>query len=81
MFFDTELMVTGPWRSPIQMLAAQEVDGHSSVHDAGTAETLGLVGAPIEAPTHFSQFDPLAAALPAQPALLVTVDRSYKLVP
>lgn len=42
------------------MLAAQEYDGHSSVHDDATAESLGLAGAPIEAPTHFSQFDPLA---------------------
>src|SRR5579859_370254 len=63
MSFDTELTVVGPLRSPIQMLAAQEIDGHSSLHDGETAETLGFHGAPIEAPTHFSQFDPLAAAL------------------
>src|SRR5690242_16224390 len=43
------------------MLAAQEYSGHASIHDAGTADGLGLAGAPIEAPTHFSQFDPLAA--------------------
>jgi hypothetical protein len=43
------------------MLAAQEYGGHSSIHDAETAGGLGLAGAPIEAPTHFSQFDPLAA--------------------
>src|SRR5438874_11710005 len=48
-------------RSPAQMLAAQEYSGHSSIHDAETAGGLGLAGAPIEAPTHFSQFDPLAA--------------------
>jgi hypothetical protein len=42
------------------MLATQQVDGHSSVHDQDTAASLGLAGAPIEAPTHFSQFDPLA---------------------
>src|SRR5262249_21932638 len=36
------------------------IDGHSSVHDAATAASMGLAGAPIEAPTHFSQFDPLA---------------------
>ncbi len=41
------------------MLAEQSYDGHSSVHDASTAASLGLRGAPIEAPTHFSQFDPL----------------------
>jgi hypothetical protein len=43
------------------MLAAQEYSGHSSIHDTETAGGLGLAGAPIEAPTHFSQFDPLAA--------------------
>jgi len=42
------------------MLADQEYDGHASVHDDATAASLGLTGAPIEAPTHFSQFDPLA---------------------
>lgn len=60
MGFDTELTVTGPYRSPAQMLADQEVDGHGSVHDEAEAERLGLTGAPIEGPTHFSQFDPLA---------------------
>src|SRR5579875_1683548 len=42
------------------MLAEQEYDGHNSVHDDATAASLGLAGAPIEAPTHFSQVDPLA---------------------
>jgi len=63
MRFDTELTVTGPLRSPAQMLQEQEVGGHASVHDESTAATLRLSGAPIEAPTHFSQFDPLAVAL------------------
>lgn len=63
MRFDTELTVTGPFRAPAQMLEDQEVDGHASVHDDATAESLGLIGAPIEAPTHFSQIDPLAAGL------------------
>jgi hypothetical protein len=61
--YPTEITLTGPWRSPAQMLQEQRVGGHASVHDGATAETLGLVGAPIEAPTHFSQIDPLAAAL------------------
>jgi hypothetical protein len=61
--FDTEITLTGPFRSPAQMLAAQEYGGHASIHDSGTAGELGLTGAPIEAPTHFSQFDPLAALL------------------
>ena len=61
--FATEITLTGPLRSPAQMLAEQDVGGHTSVHDADTAATLGLAGAPIEAPTHFSQIDPLAAAL------------------
>lgn len=63
MRFDTELTVTGPLRSPAQMLQEQEVGGHSSVHDEATAATMRLRGAPIEAPTHFSQFDPLAVAV------------------
>ena len=63
MGFVTEITVTGPSRAPAQMLADQEVEGHASVHDGATAESLGLLGAPIEAPTHFSQFDPLAVAL------------------
>jgi hypothetical protein len=60
MRFATEITLTGPLRVPAQMLEAQEIDGHSSVHDAATAASMGLAGAPIEAPTHFSQFDPLA---------------------
>jgi hypothetical protein len=63
MRFDTELTLTGPQRAPAQMLAEQEVDGHASVHDGETAASLGLTGAPIEGPTHFSQFDPMAVAL------------------
>jgi hypothetical protein len=50
----------GPWRRPVQMLAEQEYGGHTSVHDDETAAKLGLAGAPIEGPTHFSQIDPLA---------------------
>jgi hypothetical protein len=61
--FATEISLVGPLRSPAQMLEMQEVGGHSSIHDGDTAALLGLAGAPIEAPTHFSQIDPLAAAL------------------
>jgi hypothetical protein len=65
MSFATEIThdgdtLIGPWRSPAQMLAEQEYAGHTSVHDDETAATLGLDGAPIEGPTHFSQIDPLA---------------------
>jgi hypothetical protein len=63
MRFATEITVSGPLRSPAQMLQHQEVEGHASVHDAAEAARLGLLGAPIEGPTHFSQFDPLAVAL------------------
>ena len=59
MRYATEITLTGPPRRPAQMLADQAYDGHSSVHDAATASAMGLAGAPIEAPTHFSQFDPL----------------------
>ncbi len=65
MSFDTEIvrdgeLLTGPLRAPAQMLAEQEYAGHTSVHDDETAARLGLAGAPIEGPTHFSQIDPLA---------------------
>ena len=54
--------LTGPFRAPAQMLVDQEYGGHASVHDDAEAAKLGLAGAPIEGPTHFSQFDPLAVA-------------------
>ena len=66
MTFQTEITVgddgtlTGPFRTPVQMLADQEYGGHASVHDDTEAAKLGLAGAPIEGPTHFSQFDALA---------------------
>ncbi len=60
MRFPTEIALTGPFRRPVQMLADQAYDGHSSIHDDATAASLGLTGAPIEAPTHFSQIDPLS---------------------
>ena len=44
------------FRHPRQMLASQEYDGHLSIHDDKMAEDLGFAGAPIEGPTHFSQF-------------------------
>lgn len=61
--FASPISLTGPVRSPRQMLGDQEYDGHSSIHDDETADKLGLRGAPIEGPTHFSQFDPLGVAL------------------
>jgi len=62
--FDTEIqeqagVLNGPFRFPVQMLAEQEYGGHLSIHDADQAQELGFSGAPIEGPTHFSQFDPL----------------------
>jgi hypothetical protein len=59
----TPLTITGPLRSPAQMLADQQYDGHKSVHDEESAAKLGLQGAPIEGPTHFSQFEPHGALL------------------
>jgi len=55
----TPQTLQGPLRSPVQLLADQTYDDHLSVHDEATAGTLGLAGAPIEGPTHFSQFDPI----------------------
>jgi hypothetical protein len=58
--FRTEIVLRGPYRRPAQMLAGQVVDDHLSLHSEGEAAALGLPGAPIEGPTHFSQVDPLA---------------------
>ena len=60
MGFDTPITLWGPLRAPAQMLADQEYGDHPSVHDDVEAAKLGLSGAPIEGPTHFSQIDPLA---------------------
>jgi hypothetical protein len=56
-------VLTGPWRAPLQMLAAQQYDADGSIHDDATAQKLGFRGGTIEGPTHFSQFAPLAFAL------------------
>ena len=48
--------IYGEFRRPRQMLGTQEYDGHVSIHDDKMAEDLGFAGAPIEGPTHFSQF-------------------------
>ena len=56
---DTPLTLSGPYRAPRQMLATQEYGGHASIHDDAMAQDLGFKGAPIEGPTHFSQFVPL----------------------
>ncbi len=61
--FDTPLRVTGPARSPRNLLVAGTVDGQATTHDPAVASALGLAGAPIEGPTHISQFDPLAYSL------------------
>ncbi|MBO0730302.1 MAG: hypothetical protein J2P57_13665 [Acidimicrobiaceae bacterium] len=63
MRFETPLTITGPLRTPAQLLADQDQNGRKSVHDAARAAEMGLPGAPIEGPTHFSQFDPLAVTL------------------
>ncbi len=51
--------IYGKFRRPRQMLGTQEYDEHLSIHDDKMAEDLGFSGAPIEGPTHFSQFVPL----------------------
>ncbi len=55
--------LNGPFRNPRQMLSEQRYADHKSIHDEQTAASLGLLGAPIEGPTHFSQFDPLLLSL------------------
>jgi hypothetical protein len=66
--FDTAItehegVLSGPLRSPKQMLAVQTYDGHASIHDDATAQKLGFKGGTIEGPTHFSQFAPLGYAV------------------
>ena len=61
--FDTPTFICGEFRHPRQMLADQQYDGHLSLHDDKMAEDLGFSGAPIEGPTHFSQFVPLLHSL------------------
>ena len=66
--FETEIaeeggVLSGPWRGPRQMLAAQEYGGHASIHDDATAQKLGFKGGTIEGPTHFSQVAPLGVRL------------------
>lgn len=63
MSFDTPLTLSGPLRSPRQMLADQEYGGHTSIHDDAMAAQLGFRAGPIEGPTHFSQFVPLLAQI------------------
>jgi hypothetical protein len=57
------VVLTGPLRSPRQMLGRQEYAGHASIHDDGVAAALGFSGGTIEGPTHFSQVAALAAEL------------------
>ncbi|MEJ6593445.1 MAG: hypothetical protein QNL99_15820 [SAR86 cluster bacterium] len=61
--FDTDLIICGEFRHPRQMLDNQTYDGHVSIHDDKMAADLGFTGAPIEGPTHFSQFVPLLAEI------------------
>ena len=63
MSFNSPLVLSGPLRSPRQMLAEQEYGGHISIHDDAMAEKLGFRAGPIEGPTHFSQFAPLLARI------------------
>lgn len=68
MSFDTPIseqdgVLSGPFRSPANMLIEQEYGGHKSIHDDAEAERLGFKAGPIEGPTHFSQFDPLLVRL------------------
>lgn len=58
---DGATVLAGPLRRPRQMLGDQEYGGHASIHDDDMAADLGFSGAPIEGPTHFSQFVPLCA--------------------
>jgi hypothetical protein len=54
------LTLEGEWRFPAQLLQHQHLNSGPTVHDAAIAASLNLTGAPIEGPTHFTQFVPLA---------------------
>jgi hypothetical protein len=53
--FDAPITLEGPERLPRQMLAEQTYGGHASLHDEGTAGSLGLPGAPIEGSTEIGR--------------------------
>jgi hypothetical protein len=66
--FDVQLesigqVLAGPWRKPVNMLLEQSYDNHLSLHDDAMAQKLGFKAGPIEGPTHYSQFVPLAEAI------------------
>ena len=56
-------VLAGPWRAPVNMLLEQTYDNHVSLHDDAMARKLGFKAGPIEGPTHYSQFVPLAEAI------------------
>jgi hypothetical protein len=58
-----DVRLVGEWRHPMQLLQDQELTSGPTVHDEAVAASLNLSGAPIEGPTHFSQFGPLAMSL------------------
>jgi hypothetical protein len=45
------------------MLAAQEYDSHSSIHDDATARKLGFKGGTIEGATHFSPVEMISVLM------------------
>ncbi|GAB3669098.1 hypothetical protein GCM10027589_36120 [Actinocorallia lasiicapitis] len=61
--FTTPIEISGRLRSPRNLLLEQTYGDHASIHDPETAQRLGVAGAAVEGPTHFSQFDPLMAAV------------------
>lgn len=61
--FTTPLEISGPFRSPRNLLLDQTYGDHASIHDPATAQQLGVAGAAVEGPTHFSQYDPLATRM------------------
>ena len=60
---DAATVLTGQWRYPAQLLGEQQLVSGPTVHDEAVAVALNFSGAPIEGPTHFSQFVPLAMTL------------------
>jgi len=61
--WSTPITLSGPIRTPTQMLKNQEYAGHSSIHDDAVAQEHGFTQGTIEGPVHHSQFTPLLTFL------------------
>ena len=76
--FETEMEITGPWRTPVNMLSQQTYDGHASLHDDETASKLGhqiLVGTASVGPAHPPSELDVRVTRMERPAVLFFLDQ------